>query len=117
MRAQADPANEQRAASLTSLSRALSSAATGKPDANRDGDPEQAREDIADLGQQLDQLTPAEQRDLARQLAELEATASQADGAAGTALRDAAQSLAQGDTQGATSALDRGESLTGADRR
>ena len=39
VRAQVDPANEQRAASLTSLSRSLSSAATGKPDANRDGDP------------------------------------------------------------------------------
>src|SRR6185503_2258517 len=55
---------------------------------------------------------------LARQLAGMEATASQADGAAGTALSDAAQSLAQGDTAGARSALDRlGEALTGADRR
>ena len=35
VRAQIDPANEQRAASMTSLSRALSSAATGKPDANK----------------------------------------------------------------------------------
>ena len=39
VRAQVDPANEQRAASLTALSRSLSSAATGKPEANRDGDP------------------------------------------------------------------------------
>ena len=39
VRAQVDPANEQRAASLTALSRALSSAATGKPEANPDGDP------------------------------------------------------------------------------
>ena len=52
LRAQIDPANEQRAASLTSLSRALSSAATGKPDANRDGDPEKARDDLKDLGGQ-----------------------------------------------------------------
>ena len=46
VRAQIDPANEQRAASLASLSRALSRAATGKPDANRDGDPEETREDL-----------------------------------------------------------------------
>ena len=118
VRAQIDPANEQRASSLTSLSRALSSAATGKPEANRNGDPDKARDDLKGLGDRLDQLTPEQQRDLARQLAELGATASQADGAAGTALRDAAQSLAQGDTKGARSALDRlGESLAGAGRR
>ena len=86
--------------SLTSLSRALSSAATGKPDANKDGDPEKARDDLKDLGDKLDELTPEQQKDLARQLAEMEATASQADGAAGTALSQAAQSLAQGDTAG-----------------
>ena len=101
VRAQIDPANEQRAASLTSLSRALSSAATGKPDANREGDPEKARDDLKDLAEGLDDLTPEQQKDLARQLAEMEATASQADGAAGTALSEAAQSLAQGDTAGA----------------
>ena len=50
VRAQVDPANEQRAASLTALSRALSSAATGKPDENRDGDPEKARDDLKELG-------------------------------------------------------------------
>ena len=43
VRAQLDPANEQRAASLTSLSRSLSRAATGKPEANRDGDPQKAQ--------------------------------------------------------------------------
>ena len=118
LRAQIDPANEQRAASLTALSRSLSSAATGKPEANRDGDPAKAREDLKDLGDELDGMTPEQRRDLARQLAQLEATASQADGAAGTALSEAAQSLAQGDTAGAKAALDRlGESLTGADRR
>ena len=62
-------------------------------------------------------MTDAEKADLARQLAELQATASQASGAAATALRDAAQSLAQGDTAGARSALDRlGEAITGAER-
>ena len=44
-------------------------------------------------------MTDQERRDLARQLAELGATASQADGAAATALGNAAQSLAQGDTR------------------
>jgi hypothetical protein len=118
VRAQIDPANEQRAASLASLSRQLSRAATGSPEANKDGDPEETREDLAGLAEELDEMTPEEQRDLARELAELEATASQADGAAGAALSEAAQSLAQGDTAGARSALDRlGESLTGADQR
>ena len=83
VRAQVDPANEQRAASLTALSRALSSAATGKPEANPDGDPQKAHDDLKDLGDKLDGLTPEQQRELARQLAALEATASQADGAAG----------------------------------
>ncbi len=118
VRAQIDPANEQRAASLASLSRALSRAATGRPDANRDGAAGEAREDLARLAENLDDITAAEQRDLARQLAELEGIASQADGAAGTALSEAAQSLAQGDTAGARAALDRlGESLTGAGER
>ena len=76
VRAQIDPATEQRAAGLTSLSRALSSAATGKPDANKDGDPKQAQEDLDELGEQLDQMTPAQHADLARQLAEQQATAS-----------------------------------------
>ena len=118
VRAQTDPANEQRAASLTSLSRALSSAATGKPDANKDGDPKKTQEDLEDLGDKLDDMTNAEKADLARQLAEMQATASQASGAAATALHDAAQSLAQGDTTGAQSALDRlGEAVTGAERQ
>ena len=69
--------------------------------------PGRAKEDLAELGDKLDELTPAEHRELARELAELEATASQADGAAGTALSDAAQSLAQGGHRGARSALDR----------
>ena len=107
VRAQTDPATEQRAASLTSLSRSLSRASTGKPDANKDGDPEEAQQDLEDLGDKLDDMTDAEKAALARELAELQATASQASGAAATALRDAAQSLAQGDTAGARSALDR----------
>src|SRR5207247_2662856 len=112
VRAQTDPSNEQRASSLTALSRSLSQAATGKPDANRDGDPDATREDLQKLAEDLVTMTPEEQRDLAEQLAGLDATASQADGAASTALRDAAQSLAQGDTAGAKSALDRlGQSL------
>jgi septal ring factor EnvC (AmiA/AmiB activator) len=59
VRAQIDPANEQRAASLASLSRALSRAATGSPEANKDGDPDETKEDLADLGEKLDELTPA----------------------------------------------------------
>ena len=118
VRARIDPATEQRASAMTSLARSLSRAATGNPDANRDGDPETTREDLDKLAEELDAMTPEEQRELGRQLAEMGSTASGADGAAATALRDAAQSLAQGDVAGARSALDRlGESMTGAQAR
>jgi hypothetical protein len=118
LRAQLDPANEQRAASLASLSRALSRTATGRPDANAAGDPKQAAKDLEELARELEELTQAQQRTLAAKLSELQSTAGQADGAAGAALRDAAQSLAQGDTAGARAALDRlGEALGGAEQR
>ncbi|HUP54817.1 MAG TPA: hypothetical protein VM408_04865, partial [Methylomirabilota bacterium] len=114
VRSRVDPSTEQRASAMASLARSLSRAASGNPEANRDGDPEKTREDLAELGDKLDELTPDEQKELARQLAEMESTASSADGGAATALRDAAQSLAQGDTAGARSALDRlGEAMTG----
>ena len=58
VRAQTDPANEQRASSLTSLSRSLSQAATGKPDANRDGDPKTTSDDLKQLADNLDNMTP-----------------------------------------------------------
>ena len=69
------PANEQRASSLTSLSRALSRAATGQPDANKDGDPKVTADDLKDLGEKLDQMTDQERRDLAAALAGLQSTA------------------------------------------
>ena len=47
VRAQLDPSNEQRAASIASLSRSLSRAATSNPQANAGGDPHQARQDLA----------------------------------------------------------------------
>ena len=53
------PATEQRAAALASLSRALSGATTGKPDANRDGDPDKAAADIEKAAAELDKLTPS----------------------------------------------------------
>ena len=63
-------------------------------------------------------MTDAERKELARRLSELQATAGQADGAAGQALRDAAQSLGQGDSAGAQQALGRlGEALQGASNR
>ena len=82
VRARIGPASEQRASALTSLSRSLSRAATGSPDANRDGDPEKTRQDLEKLGDKLDEMTDAQRRDLARQLAEMQATARSADGAA-----------------------------------
>jgi len=107
VRSRIDPGTEQRASAMTSLSRALSRAATGNPDANRDGDPKTARDDLERLKNDLPTMSPEKQRDLARQLAEMGSTASGADGGAATALQDAAQSLAQGDTAGAQAALDR----------
>ncbi len=116
-RSQLDPANEQRASSLASLSRSLSRAATGQPNANKDGNPKEAAEDLKELGDKLEELTPAERKELAAALAELQSAASQASGAAGTALRDAAQSLAQGNNAAAREALDRlGEAIQGAER-
>ncbi|MFL5716620.1 MAG: hypothetical protein ACJ77V_03465 [Chloroflexota bacterium] len=115
IRARIDPATEQRASAMTSLSRSLSRAATGNPDANRDGDPEKAREDLDKLGEKLDSMSEAQRRELAQHLAEMQSTAKAADGAAATALGAAAQSLAQGDTDGARSALDRlGDAMSGA---
>ncbi|HUQ44277.1 MAG TPA: hypothetical protein VM451_07730, partial [Candidatus Limnocylindria bacterium] len=118
LRAQLDPANEQRAAALSSLSRSLSRAATGKAEANPDGDPKQAEKDLHDVADKVDEMTPDEQKELARKLTELEGAASQAGGAASQALRDAAQSLAQGDTHSAQAALDRlGDALSSAQDR
>jgi hypothetical protein len=107
LRAQIDPSNEQRAAALASLSRGLSRASTGRPESNTEGDPEQAAKDIEQAARDVETMTEAEQRDLARDLAALESTASQAGGAAATALREAAQSLGQGDAPAASEALDR----------
>ena len=75
VRSQLDPANEQRASALTSLSRALSRTATGQSDANPNGDPEKTQQDLEELADQLEGMTPEEQRELARQLAELGSTA------------------------------------------
>ncbi|MDP9482508.1 MAG: hypothetical protein M3P84_04710, partial [Chloroflexota bacterium] len=101
LRATIDPATEQRAAALASLSRALSGATSGKPDTNRDGDPDKAAADIEKAAAELDKLTPEQRAELARRLAELQGTAQQAAGAAGAATREAAQSLANGDIAGA----------------
>ncbi|MDP9244737.1 MAG: hypothetical protein M3O77_06610, partial [Chloroflexota bacterium] len=107
LRAQLDPANEQRAAALSALSRGLSQAATGKPQANPNGDPKAAAEDLKNAAVKLDQMIPDQQKELAKQLTQLEGAASQAGGTASQALRDAAQSLAQGDTTNGQAALDR----------
>ncbi|MEJ7697445.1 MAG: hypothetical protein WKF78_12690 [Candidatus Limnocylindrales bacterium] len=77
VRARLDPSTEQKASALTSLSRALSRAATGDPQANRDGDPKKTQEDLDRLAEKLEALTPEEQAELAKQLAEMGATASE----------------------------------------
>ena len=107
LQASIDPSTEQRASALTSLSRSLSQATTGKQDANPTGDPKQAQKDLADASAKLDTMTPQERQDLAAKLAALQQTADATDGAAGAALRDAAQSLATGDIASAKQALDR----------
>ncbi|MGH2897770.1 MAG: hypothetical protein ACRDMZ_03790, partial [Solirubrobacteraceae bacterium] len=118
LRAQLDPANEQRAASLSALSRGLSRAATGNAQANPDGDAKKASEDVKQAADKVDEMTPDQQKELAKQLTALEGAASQAGSAASQALRDAAQSLAQGDTKSAQDALNRlGDALTSASDR
>ena len=114
LQSQLDPGNEQRSSALTSLSRSLSRAASGKPDANKDGDPKTAADDLKDLGDKLDTMTPEQRSQAAAALAGLQSQASQASGAAGQALRDAAQAIAQGQTAAARAALDKlGEALQG----
>ncbi len=118
VRSQLDPANEQRAASLASLARSLSRAATGDPQANAGGDPKEAKSNLQDLADRLDTMTRDQQQALARDLTALQGQASQADGSAGQALQDAAASLAQGDAAGARTALDRlGQALDAASSR
>jgi hypothetical protein len=118
LRAQIDPSTEQRGAALASLSRGLSNAATGRPDANRAGDPATAAQDLRDLAARLDNLTSAERKQLADQLAGLQSTARQADGSAGVAAGDGARSLATGDIAGAKDAIGRlADTVQGADRK
>ena len=114
LHSQLDPSNEQRAAALTSLNRSLSRTASGNPNANKDGDPKVTADDLKNLGDKLDSMTPQERSDLAAALAGLQSAASQASGAAGQALRDATQAIAQGQTAAAKEALGRlGDTLKG----
>jgi hypothetical protein len=107
LHSQLDAGNETRSASLTSLNRSLSRAALGKADANKDGDPKTAADDLAKLGEKLGQMTEQEKKDLAAALSGLQSSAAQASGSAGQALRDAAQAISQGDTAAARDALNR----------
>jgi hypothetical protein len=106
IRTRIDPRSEQRAAAIASLARSLSRAATGS-DSNPDGDPEQARRDLDELGERVPDLTPEERAELTRRLAELEPVARQAGSDARSALHDAATAIAAGDAAGAQGALGR----------
>ena len=66
VRAQLDPANEQRASSLAALSRSLSRAASGDPKKNPDGDPAQARQDLHQAGDELAGMSDEQKRDTRR---------------------------------------------------
>jgi hypothetical protein len=107
LHSQLDAGNETKSASLTSLNRSLSRAASGKADANKDGDPKTTADDLAKLGEKLDQMTEQQKKDLAAALSGLQSSAAQASGSAGQALRDAAQAISQGDTAAARDALNR----------
>ncbi|HEX2755618.1 MAG TPA: hypothetical protein VHM48_09150, partial [Candidatus Limnocylindrales bacterium] len=96
LHSQLDPGNEQRASALTSLNRSLSRTASGDPNANKDGDPKKTADDLKNVGSKLDQMTPEQRSAMAAALAGLQSDASQASGAAGQALRDAAQAISQG---------------------
>src|SRR3990170_2659818 len=69
LRSRIDPANEQRAAAITSLSRALSRSSTGN-DSNPQGDPQKTGEDLADLANRIGQMTDEEREALARDLSQ-----------------------------------------------
>ena len=62
VRSRLDPANEQKAASIAALSRALSRTATGDPKANPGGDPKETKEDLGDLGDKVDEHDPGRAR-------------------------------------------------------
>src|SRR4051794_15804775 len=118
VRAQLDPGNEQRAASLASLARSLSRTASGNSNKNSGGDPKETQQDLRNLAGRVEQLSPEQRQQIAQQLAQLQAQADQAGGEVGSALRDAAQSLGQGDTQGAKTALERlGQALQTSQQR
>jgi len=74
LRSRIDPANEQHAAALTSLSRQLSKAATGS-DGNTAGDPKKTQQDLQDLKNKLGQMTDQQRQDLGSQLAGLDSLA------------------------------------------
>ena len=61
IRSQLNPANEQRAAAISSLSRSLSRAATGS-DSNPQGDPEETSRDLDELKNRLRQHDPGRAR-------------------------------------------------------
>jgi hypothetical protein len=112
LRSRIDPANEQRAAAITSLSRQLSRSATGS-DSNPSGDPQKTSQDLKDLANRLPQMTDQQRQDLARELSQQDATARQAGGDAQSALADAVRAIQSGDQQAASDALNRlGDSLT-----
>ncbi|HEX2626684.1 MAG TPA: hypothetical protein VHL56_07230, partial [Candidatus Limnocylindrales bacterium] len=77
LRSQLDPANEQRAAALSALSRGLSRAASGNPQANPEGNTDKAAQDLKDLADKLKDKTPDQLKQLGEQLAGLEGAASQ----------------------------------------
>jgi hypothetical protein len=111
IRSRLDPANEQRAAAISSLSRSLSRAATGS-EGNPQGDPEKTKQDLDDLKNRVGQMTQAERDALAHQLTQMDNTARQAGSGAQAALADAVRGLRSGDAQAVGEALDRlGEEL------
>src|SRR4029079_15791951 len=61
LRAQLDPANEERAAALSALSRGLSKASTGNASANLDGNPKQAADDLKKAAEKVGEMTPDQQ--------------------------------------------------------
>nr|MBA2632798.1 hypothetical protein [Chloroflexota bacterium] len=56
----ADPQAAEQDAALSQLARAASRAATGDEEANPEGDPEQAANDLDELAERTDELTPEE---------------------------------------------------------
>ncbi|MEO6295468.1 MAG: hypothetical protein ABIP01_00110 [Candidatus Limnocylindria bacterium] len=109
-----DPQAAESDAALTQLARSTSRAATDDPDANPDGEPEEAAQDLEELAEQTDALSPEEAAARAAELRRAAQAGSASQPQAARALAEAADALdaaarsgSEQDRQAAAEALER----------